>query len=128
MCRILEVSVSGFYTWKQRPLCARKREDGELAVRIEEAFVHNRRLSGSPRIHAELRVQGIRCSRKRVVRLMQTLKLSARRPKQYEVTTRSDPEAQFAPNVLSRDFAASAPNTKSLFRNRQKREFLALCG
>lgn len=112
MCRVLEVSVSGFYAWKQRPQCARKREDGELAARIEEAFARNRRVYGSPRIHAELRAQGVRCSRKRVVRLMQTLKLSARRPKQYVVTTRSDPEAQFAPNVLSRDFTASAPNSK----------------
>jgi len=88
------------------------REDGELAIRIEEAFVHNRRVYGSPRIHAELQAQGLRCSRKRVVRLMQTLNLSARRPKQYVVTTKSDPAAHFAPNVLSRDFAASAPNTR----------------
>ena len=54
----------------------------------------------------------IRCSRKRIVRLMQTLKLSARRPKQHGVPTKSDPAAHFAPNVLSRDFEASAPNTK----------------
>jgi transposase InsO family protein len=112
MCRVLEVSVSGFYAWRQRPLCTQRREDGELAIHIEEAFVQNRRVYGSPRIHAELRAQGIRCSRKRVVRLMQTLKLSARRPKQYVVTTRSDPTAPFAPNVLSRDFTANAPNTK----------------
>jgi putative transposase len=91
-------------------LCSR--EDGELATRIEEAFVQNRRVYGSPRIHAELRAQGICCGRKRVVRLMQMLKLSARRPKQHVVTTKSDPAAHFAPNVLSRDFAASAPNTK----------------
>lgn len=112
MCRVLDVSVSGFYAWKQRPLCARKREDGELATRIAEAFVDNRCVYGSPRIHAELQAQGIRCSRKRVVRLMHTLHLSARRPKPYVVTTKSDPAAPVAPNVLQRDFVATAPNTK----------------
>lgn len=112
MCRVLEVSVSGFYAWKHRPLCPRKREDGELATRIEDTFVRNRRVYGSPRIHADLRAQGIRCSRKRVVRLMQTLKLSARRPKQRVVTTKSDPTARFAPNLLQRNFVADAPDTK----------------
>jgi len=112
MCRVLEVSVSGLYAWKQRPLCARKREDGELAACIEQAFEENRRIYGSPRIHAELQAQGIRCSRKRVLRLMQTLSLSARRPKRYVVTTKSDSSAQFASNVLARDFTASTPNTK----------------
>lgn len=54
MCRVLDVSVSGFYAWKQRLLCARKREDSELATRIEETFVGNRQVYGRPRIHADL--------------------------------------------------------------------------
>lgn len=112
MCRVLEVSVSGFYAWKQRPLCARKREDGELSTRIQEVFEHHHHHYGSPRIHAELRGQGIRCGRKRVVRLMQILKLSARRRKKRMVTTISDPDASFAPNLLQRAFEAEAPNTK----------------
>jgi putative transposase len=112
MCRVLDVSVSGFYAWKRRPLCAHKREDGELATRIEETFVQNRQVYGSPRIHAELRAQGIRCGRKRVVRLMQQLQLSARCPKKHIVTTQSDPTARFAPNVLQQNFEAAAPNTK----------------
>ncbi len=112
MCRVLDVSVSGFYAWKRRPLCTRKREDGELATRIEETFVQNRQVYGSPRIHAELQAQGIRCGRKRVVRLMQQLQLSARCPKKHIVTTKSDPTARFAPNVLQQNFEAQAPNTK----------------
>jgi putative transposase len=58
MCRVLDVSVSGFYAWKRRPLCPRKREDGELATRIEETFVQNRQVYGSPRI------PGSSCERK----------------------------------------------------------------
>lgn len=93
-------------------MCTRKREDGELAVRIQETFEQNRQVYGSPRIHAHLRTQGIRCSRKRIVRLMQELHLSARRSSQRIVTTQSDPTARFAPNVLDRKFTATMPNEK----------------
>lgn len=110
MCRVLEVSVSGFYAWNKRPLCERKREDGELAQRIQQAFEHNRQVYGSPRLHAELRAQGISCGRKRVVRLMHQLNISAHRPSRSVVTTRSDPNARVATNVLQRDFTADAPN------------------
>jgi putative transposase len=112
MCRVLEVSVSGFYAWKKRPMCARRREDGELAQRIEEAFEHNRQVYGSPRLHAELRAQGIHCGRKRIVRLMQEHGITARRPRHQVVTTHSDPAAQPAPNILQRDFTAGASNCK----------------
>lgn len=112
MCRVLEVSVSGFYAWRTRPLCARKREDGELAQRIEEAFEQNRQVYGSPRLHAELQAQGIRCGRKRIVRLMHELEISARRSSRRVVTTRSDPDAHVAPNLLQRDFRAQEMNCK----------------
>lgn len=112
MCRVLDVSVSGWYAWKRRPLCTHKREDGELATRIEETFVSNRQVYGSPRIHAALRAQGIHCGRKRIIRLMHQLNLSARCPKKHVVTTKSDPTAHFAPNVLQQNFEALAPNIK----------------
>jgi putative transposase len=68
---------------------------------------------GSPRIHAALQARGIRCGRKRVVRLMQTLGLQAKRRRQSKpTTTRSDPTARFAPNVLKRDVTALRPNTR----------------
>ena len=75
MCRVLEVSVSGYYAWKKRPLCARKREDGELTRRITHAFITHRRVYGSPRIQVELRVEGIRCGRNRIARLMRQAQL-----------------------------------------------------
>ena len=67
---------------------------------------------GSPRIHARLKARGIQCSRKRVVRLMQTLGLSAKVKKRRKPTTRSAPFARFAPNHLNREFAVSLPNQK----------------
>jgi transposase InsO family protein len=67
---------------------------------------------GSPRIHAVLKTRGMHCSRKRVVRLMQQLGLSAQVKKRRKPGTKSDPQARFAPNTLGRDFTAQQPNTR----------------
>ncbi|MGH2478668.1 MAG: IS3 family transposase [Ktedonobacteraceae bacterium] len=70
MCRVLEVSESGFYAFLNRPLCQRKREDGVLAEHIQEIFETHRGVYGSSRIHDVLKDRGVHCGRKRVVRLM----------------------------------------------------------
>src|SRR5437763_4115729 len=75
-------------------------------------FLEHRQVYGSPRIHALLKARGIRCSRKRVVRLMQQLGLSAQPRRSRKPTTKSDPRARFAPNHLNRQFSAEEPNTK----------------
>jgi transposase InsO family protein len=79
MCRVLGVSPSGFYAWKSRPESDRRREDRRLGVLTREAHERSRGIYGSPRVHAELRDQGIRVSRKRIVRLMQAHGLRGRR-------------------------------------------------
>jgi putative transposase len=114
MCRVLEVSVSGYSAWRRRPLCARKREDGELTTRIVEAFTSHRGVSGSPRLVAELRSQGIVCGRRPVMRLMRQAQLCARPRPKHHATTHSDPAAcgRIAPNVLGRNFSAPAANCK----------------
>ena len=113
MCRALDVSESGYYAWKERPASEHEREDARLSALIQQIFADHRQVYGSPRIHAVLAEQGIHVGRKRVVRLMQALGLSAlpkkSRPPQR---TTSDPRARFAPNILNRDFTAEAPNTK----------------
>ena len=73
MCRVLEVSVSGYYAWRKREPSLHSREDAELANKIKGAFQSNRCVYGSPRIHAELHAQGIHCARKRIARLMREL-------------------------------------------------------
>ena len=71
MCRMLGVSRSGYYAWKDRPPSGgRSREDSTLTEKIREIHLRSRQTYGSPRIHAELRALGTRCGRKRVERLM----------------------------------------------------------
>ncbi len=70
MCRMLGVSRSGYYRWRDRPLSRRSREDAALTERIREIHERSRHTYGSPRVHAELRALGTHCGRKRVERLM----------------------------------------------------------
>jgi putative transposase len=111
-CRVLEVSVSGYYAWSKREPSQHSREDAQLAEQVKMAYQANRCVYGSPRIHAELHAQGIQCARKRVARLMREQGLFAQRPRHRTITTKSEPEAQVAPNLLQRDFSADQPNTK----------------
>jgi putative transposase len=112
MCRVLEVSVSGYYAWSKRLPSQHSREDAQLAEQVKTAFQANRCVYGSPRIHAELHAQGIHCAQKRVARLMREQGLFAQRPRHRTVTTHSEPGAPVAPNLLQRDFSADQPNTK----------------
>jgi transposase InsO family protein len=112
MCRVLQVSVSGYYDWRNREPSAHEREDGELAREIHRLFHAFRGVYGSPRIHAELRDRGIRCSRERTARLMREMELCAKPKRNKPVGTHRRKGVEAAPNVLARDFTAQAPNTK----------------
>lgn len=112
LCQALDVSESGYYSWKNRKASQHCREDARLAAEIQQIFLDHRCLYGSPRIHAVLKERGIQTSRKRVVRLMQQLGLYAQVKRQHKPTTKSDPRAHFAPNLLQREFHAHEPNTK----------------
>ncbi len=112
MCRVMQVSVSGYYDWLRREPSAHEREDGELAKQIHRIFYTQRQVYGSPRIHAELREQGIRCSRERTARLMRELDLAAKRRGKKPVGTKRRKGVVAAPNILGRDFTAAHPNTK----------------
>ncbi len=114
MCHALEVSVSGYYAWRRRAQggpSAHGQADRALSARIRTAFVAGRGVYGSPRIHATLQRQGIRCGRKRVARLMRAQGLCAGRPRRCKPrTTDSQHPQPVAPNLLGRDFRAAAPN------------------
>jgi putative transposase len=112
LCRALDVSRAGFYAWRGRPDSARALEDRQLAVKIAEAFERGRGKYGSPRVHRELKKQEVAVSRKRVIRLMQEQGLVGRPKKKVVATTDSNHQLEVAPNVLDRDFTASAPNQK----------------
>jgi len=71
MCSVLEISENGYYNWRKRGKIQRKRDDKQLAKRIEDAYDDNRDVYGINHIHTELKAQVIHCGRKRIVRLMQ---------------------------------------------------------
>jgi putative transposase len=112
MCRALEVSESGYHAWTKREVSKRAQENPVLAEQIEQIFQTNRGVYGSPRIHAELQEQGRRHGRKRIARLMQERGISAQRKRRRVRTTDSNHSNPVAPNLLNREFTASAPNTK----------------
>jgi transposase InsO family protein len=70
MCRVLGVAVSGYYAWLRRAPSRRSQQHTGLGEHIARIYEQNRQVYGSPRIHAALRAEGVRCGRKRVARLM----------------------------------------------------------
>lgn len=114
MCTTLTVSPSGYYAWRKRPPSAREMANPALFKDIETVYHDNDGLYGSPRIHAELKAQGKRCSQNRVARLMRLRHLRARQVRRFKVTTQRDKRHPVAPNLLQRDFVADRPNEKWL--------------
>jgi transposase InsO family protein len=110
MCRLLDVSRSGFYAWLRRGCSPRQQQDQELGEQIDQIHHKSHRTYGSPRVHAELRAQGVRCGKKRVARLMRQRGLSARRRRSKIRTTDSRHGHPVAPERLGRDFAVEQPN------------------
>jgi putative transposase len=108
MCRVLEVSRAGFYKWRAQPLSERVKTDAVLVARIRALHTGRRRSYGSPRVHRELRDQGVRCGEKRVARVMRAHGIRARAPKRFRVTTQSGHRQPVAPNQLARQFGVSA--------------------
>ncbi len=111
MCRVLEVSRSGYHAWATRRPSVRAVDDARLTVRIRELHALRRCVYGSPRIWADLVLDdGERIGRKRVERLMRQAGLSGLIAKKYRSTTVRVPGVRVAEDLLDRDFAAGAPN------------------
>jgi len=110
MCRVLGVSPGGYYARLKRPPSARVRADAELSARIAEIHRRSRESYGAPRIHAELREQGIRVGCKRVARLMRAAGLRGASRRNWIITTMRDRQARPAPDLVERNFSAAAPN------------------
>ena len=110
MCRVLEVSASGYYAWRCRMISVRAREDEQLQQRIRTIHLLSRQTYGAPRIHAELQEEGTRVGRKRVARLMNEAKLRGVSRRKSTITTRRDRSARPAPDLVDRKFVADGPN------------------
>jgi len=110
MCRVLEVSASGYYAWRRRMVSARKKEDQKHQQRIRTIHHQSRQTYGAPRIHAELKAEGTAISRKRVARLMREAGLQGVSRRKRIVTTRRDRSARPAPDLVDRKFVADRPD------------------
>ena len=110
MCRLLDVSPSGFYAWCGRRLSERSRRDLELSARLERAHVASRGTYGAPRLHAELAAEGVAVGRKRVARLMRLAGLTGICRRKRVFTTVRDKDARASADLVHRRFVASGPD------------------
>lgn len=110
LCRNLAVSASGYYAWRKRTPSQRRQSDVLLGDRVESIYLRSRSTYGRPRVHAELRDDGIAVSGKRVARLMRERGLCGASRRKFVVTTVRDKKARPAPDLVARRFTAERPN------------------
>jgi putative transposase len=112
MCKVLEVSRSGFHAWHVRTPSARAIENERITGRIRSFHLLSDCSYGSPRIWRDLRDAGESLGENRVARLMQRAGLQAVRRRRRPVDQGVRPESALAANVLDRQFEAGAPDRK----------------
>ncbi len=110
MCRVLDVSTSGYYAWRNREPSQTARDDTMLTEQIRCIHAYSRGTYGAPRIHAELKDQQVRVGCKRVARLLRDVGLQGVSRRKAPTTTRRRSEARPAPDLVERDFTASGPD------------------
>jgi len=111
MCRVLSVSRSGYYRWRNRPESRRAIENRRLDANIKVIYKKHKGRYGSPKITDELNDNGFQVSKNRVARRMKAMELKSIVRRKYCPTTDSNHTHPVAANLLQRDFSASAPNT-----------------
>jgi putative transposase len=110
MCRVLQVSRSGFHAWEKRAPSERDLQDAWLQERIGQIHTRSRSTYGSPRVHAELRFEGVHVGRKRVERLMRQARLSGLIVRKRGRTTIRVPGIETAPDLVERNFSPNRAN------------------
>lgn len=110
LCRLLQVSRTGYQQWLKRGPSARALADRQITERIVESHRASQQTFGRPRIQRDLRAQGYRLGNDRVRRLMRAAHVRSVHRRKHIVTTRSDPQLRAAPNLLERRFQAQAAN------------------
>ena len=100
MCRVLEVSTSGYYAWLRRKPSKRSERTAELTEMVQAAHEASRRTYGSPRVTKKLKKAGEKVSEKTVAKIMQENELVARPKRRFKVTTDSKHTQRIADNLL----------------------------
>ena len=109
LCRVVEVSRSGYYAWELRKPSLHAASDLELSWRVRTVHAKARQVYGSPRVQRQLAREGVRVSRKRVARLMRLNGLYGRKKRRHKATTDSNHQDPIAPNLLNRNFVSGEP-------------------
>ena len=110
MCRVLEVSRSGFYAWRKRAPSARARANAALLDAIQEIHAESDKTYGAPRVHAELEERGPQASLNRVARVMKGAEIQGVSPRKWTRTTLRGKSMRPVPDLVDRDFRVSRPN------------------
>ncbi|MFH1877140.1 MAG: IS3 family transposase, partial [Candidatus Omnitrophota bacterium] len=111
MCRALEVSRSGYYSYRARPKSQNRINNDKLLIEINRIYWENNRNYGSPRIWNELRnKEQILCSVNRIARLMHLNGIVAIQKRKFRVTTNSKHNYPVWPNILNRNFVVERSN------------------
>jgi len=110
MRRVLGVSSSGYYAWRNRGTSNRAQQNAALVDRIAMIHAWSRGTYGAPRIHAQLKEDGIEVGHNRVARLMRVAGIQGVTRRKHRGTTRRNPEAQSAADLVNRKFTSAAPN------------------
>ena len=112
LCKVLNVSPSGYFAHAQRPASHRQRQDMVLLAHDRSAFALSNENYGSPRMVRELHDNGFAVGRRRTARLMRENGLAARQKRRFKRTTDSEHAWPVAPNIIDQDFAATGPDVK----------------
>jgi putative transposase len=112
MCKMLSVSRSGYYDWRDRPSSLRTQENIKLAANIKAIFDEERSRAGAKRIAKRLKAEGTNVGRHRVARIMRIHGWRAKAARKYKATTNSNHNLPVAPNLLQQNFTAGRPNEK----------------
>ena len=110
MCRVFEVSRSGYYEWLDRGPSKHTQEDDRLRIVIKKCFEQSRETYGSRRIKVDVSQQGKPVSRPRIARLLKEEGLAVKTKKKFRVTTDSKHNLPVAKNILNREFTVDEPN------------------
>jgi transposase InsO family protein len=110
MCRLLQVSAGGYYTWRHRPASACQQRRETLVVEIQAIHQEFKQRYGSPRMYRELQARGLDCCENTVAKLMRQQGIAAKTKRKFRCTTDSNHDRPVADNLLDRQFEPVAVN------------------
>ena len=110
MSRMLDVSISGYYAWQDRPLSQHDREELRLELEIKAADRRTKQSYGAERLQHDLEDHGIRVGVCRIKRLRAKLGIRCKQKRKFKATTYSKHGLPVAENLLNQQFQAIAPN------------------